>query len=398
MSVYLDHNATSPARPEAITAVTQAMQTVGNASAQHSHGRAANRLVSDAREAVGMALGLCAQDIIFNGGGSEGDNTAIHCAVSAGCKRLLVSSMDHPATILAAEQSGAATEVIPADGQGRTDMGWLKACLDSWDPRDGRPFVSLVAANSETGVVQDVETATDLTHDAGGLIHVDAVQALGKLPMNFLPDYLAVSAHKIGGPQGVGALYVAADAPYDSLISGGGQERRRRAGTHNVAGIAGFGAAVEALTDMNHTQAMRDALEAGLKAMEPSLTIFGEQAERLPNTSFFAVPDQSSMTLMMALDMAGISVSTGTACSSGKTSESRAIRAMGLLDKAPKGAIRVSFGYNSAMADADAFLAAWANIRKRVHSTTLHSRVCGNPSPDLEVVGTAGDGFPHARG
>lgn len=365
MSAYLDHNATSPARPEVIKAVTDAMSTVGNASAQHSHGRAASRLVSDAREAVGMALGLCAQDIIFTGGGSESDNTAIHCAVSAGCKRLLVSAMDHPATILAAERSGVTCDVMPVDTHGRTDMAWLKDALENWDDAEGRPFISLVAANSETGVIQDVETATDLVHTAGGLIAVDAVQALGKLSMTFLPDYLMVSAHKIGGPQGVGALYVAADAPFDPLINGGGQERRRRAGTHNVAGIAGFGAAVSAMTDLQHTRALRDYIEAGLKDMEPELTIFGEGAERLPNTSFFAVPDQSSMTLMMALDMAGVSVSTGTACSSGKTGESRAIRAMGLLDKAPKGAIRVSFGYNSVMEDAELFLAAWAKIRKR---------------------------------
>lgn len=364
-SVYLDHNATSPARPEVIKAVTDAMNTVGNASAQHGHGRAASRLVSDAREAVGMALGLCAQDIIFTGGGSESDNTAIHCAVAAGCKRLLVSAMDHPATILAAERSGVACDVMPVDVHGRTDMDWLKETLENWDAADGRPFVSLVAANSETGVIQDVETAADLVHAAGGLIAVDAVQALGKLPMTFLPDYLMVSAHKVGGPQGVGALYVAADAPFDPLINGGGQERRRRAGTHNVAGIAGFGAAVKAMTDLSHTKAMRDHVETGLKAMEPELTIFGEGAERLSNTSFFAVPDQSSMTLMMALDMAGISVSIGTACSSGKTGESRAIRAMGLLDKAPKGAIRVSFGYNSVMEDAERFLAAWGKIRKK---------------------------------
>jgi len=361
---YLDHNATSPIRPEVIEASASAMAVAGNPSAQHGDGRAANNLISEARETIGLAMGVCAQDLIFNGGGTEGDNTAIHSAVKAGCKRLLISAMDHPATILTAESYDVTVEIIPADKHGVTDMAWLKNKLDNWSADEGRPFVSLVAANSETGVIQPTERAIDLVHAAGGLILIDAVQALGKLPMTFIADYISVSAHKVGGSQGVGVLYVAPDAPYTSLLQGGGQERRRRAGTMNVAGIAGFGAAVKAMSDLNHTQPLRDKLEAGLKAMEPSLTIFGEDAKRLPNTSFFAVPDASSMTTMMALDLEGVSVSTGTACSSGKVGASRAITAMGLSDKAPKGAIRVSFGYNSSMADVDHFLTAWAKVRK----------------------------------
>lgn len=362
--VYLDHNATSPARPEVIKAVTDAMSVMGNASAQHANGRAASHLVSSAREAVGLAMGVCAQDITFNGGGSEGDNTAIHSAVAHGCKRLLISAMDHPATILAAERSGVAHEIIPVDVQGRADMNWLKERLSNWNAEEGRPFVSLVAANSETGVIQDTETATDLVHEAGGLILIDAVQALGKVPMVFLPDYMVVSAHKLGGPLGIGALYCAPDAPIDPLINGGGQERSRRAGTLNVPGISGFGAACNAMTDLSHTRAIRDTIETGLKSLDPDLIILGEGADRLPNTSFFAVPDTSSMTLMMRLDLEGISVSTGTACSSGKAGESRAVRAMGLSDKVPNGAIRVSLGYNSTMTDAGAFLEAWSKIRK----------------------------------
>lgn len=361
---YLDHNATSPIRPEVIEAVAAAMAVQGNSSAQHADGRAANNLISAAREALGLAMGVCAQDIIFNGGGTEGDNTAIHSAVKAGCKCLLVSAMDHPATILAAESYDVTVEVIPANGQGQSDMAWLKARLENWGAAQGQPFVSLVAANSETGVIQDTEKAIDLVHQAGGLILIDAVQALGKLPMTYIADYISVTAHKVGGPQGVGALYVAPDAPYTPLLTGGGQERRRRASTMNVAGIAGFGAAVKAMTDLEHTRALRDALEAGLKVMEPELTIFGEGAERLPNTSFFAVPDASSMTTMMSLDLEGISVSTGTACSSGKVGASRAVTAMGLSDKAPKGAVRVSFGYTSTLVDVEHFLSVWAKIRK----------------------------------
>ena len=362
---YLDHNATSPIRPEVIEASAAAMAVAGNPSAQHGDGRAANRLISEAREAIGLSMGVCAQDLIFNGCGTEGDNTAIHSAVKAGCKRLLISAMDHPATILTANSYDVSVDIIPADENGISDMGWLKDKLDNWSAEDGRPFISLVAANSETGVIQPTEHAIDLVHNADGLILIDAVQALGKLPMTYIADYISVSAHKIGGPQGVGALYVAPETPYTSLLQGGGQERRRRAGTMNVAGIAGFGAAVSAMSNLEHTRAIRGVIETGLTAMEPELTIFGKEAERLPNTSFFAVPDASSMTTMMGLDLEGISVSTGTACSSGKVGASRAVTAMGLSEKAPKGAIRISLGYNSTMNDAEKFLDSWAKIRKR---------------------------------
>lgn len=361
--IYFDHNATSPARPEVIEAVSHAMSVIGNASAQHGHGRAARNLVSDAREALGMKLGLCAQDIIFTSGGTESDNTAVFSAVSGGCKRLLVSSLDHPATQSAAERFGSNVEFIPALASGLLDLNWLKTRLETWDESDGRPFVSMPAANSETGVIQDCERAIDLVHSAGGLILIDAVQALGKIEFMCLPDYLAVSAHKLGGPMGVGALYVAADAPYASHLTGGGQERRRRAGTLNVAGIYGFGTAVKLANSLNNIKEIRDYIEQVLKSMDPSLVIFGEDCDRLPNTSFFAVPDGSSMTLMMALDIEGISVSRGMACSSGKTDASKALTAMGRLEDAPQGAIRVSLGYNSTMDEADRFLGAWAKIR-----------------------------------
>jgi cysteine desulfurase len=376
IKLYLDHNASSPARPEVIDAMRDALLTHGNASAPHGFGRAARKLVEDGREAVALAMGVCAQDLIFTASGTESVNTAIKSAVDAGCKRLLVSSMDHPAAFLMAEAVGTKVDFIPANSNGQLDMNWLADVLANWDAADGKPFVSIVAANSETGVLQDIERATDMTQAVGGLILVDAVQALGKIPMVFMPDYLAVSAHKIGGPQGVGALYAAPDAPYTSMMIGGGQEKRRRAGTLNVAGIAGFGAAAKtisngAISDLNHVRTIRDAIESGLKAMEPGLVIFGENVERLPNTSFFAVPDTASSTLMMALDLEGISVSTGLACSSGKTGASRAVTAMGLSDKAPKGAIRISLGYTSKPEDADIFLNAWAKIRRRSKSNAL---------------------------
>ncbi|NNE58744.1 MAG: cysteine desulfurase [Hellea sp.] len=361
--IYFDHNSTSPARPEVIEAVGYAMTVIGNPSAPHAHGRAARGLISDAREALAVKLGLCAQDIIFTGSGTEGNNTAVMSAVSGGCKRLLISSLDHPASQSAAERSGATIDFIPALKSGLMDMNWLETELKNWNEADGRPFVSMPAANSETGVIQDYERAIEMTKDAGGLILIDAVQTLGKIDFMCLPDYLSVSAHKIGGPQGVGALYVSSDAPFTAYLTGGGQEQRRRAGTMNVAGIYGFGAAVKEAHSLSDINKIRDYIEVILADMEPGLTIFGKDVTRLPNTSFFALPDTSSMTLMMALDLEGISVSRGMACSSGKTGASKALTAMNCQDQAPEGAIRLSLGYNSTLEEAEIFLNSWAKIR-----------------------------------
>ncbi len=378
MALYLDHNASSPARPEVIAAMTAALTTPGNASAPHGYGRAARKLVEDGREAVALAMGVCAQDLIFTASGTEALNTVIKSVVDAGtgggCKRLFISSMDHPASILMAEASGASVEMIPVLASGLLDLNWLRVELARHDSEEyGRPFVSVAVANSETGVIQDAEALVDLVRDMNGLLLFDAVQALGKIPLNVvgLADYIAVSAHKIGGPQGVGALYISPDAPFTSLMIGGGQEKRKRAGTLNVAGIAGFGAAAALGSDLNHTQEIRGTIEAGLKSMEPALVVFGADAPRLPNTLFFAVPDAASSTLMMALDLEGVSVSTGLACSSGKVGASRAVTAMGLADKAPKGAIRISLGYTTKPEDADIFLQAWAKIRRHAVSEII---------------------------
>ncbi|MGB3457357.1 MAG: cysteine desulfurase family protein [Litorimonas sp.] len=363
MSAYLDHNATSPAPDAVIDAVADAMRVVGNASAQHAHGRAAAKLVADARDSVGMAMGQCAQDVLFTGSGTEAINTAIHSAVESGCKRLIVSSLDHPASIIAAEASAAEVVMLPATSSGQTDLDALSAELSNWDPDHGRPFLSIVAANSETGVIQDTDRAIDLVHDAGGLVLIDAVQALGKLPMLYPADYVAVSAHKIGGPQGVGALYVSPDAPFTPVLHGGGQERRRRAGTLNVPGIAGFGAASRMLGRFSDVEPLRDALQARLQEIDSSTVVFGVDEPRLANTLFFSAPGLRAMTAMMAFDLAGVSVSTGTACSSGKVGESRALRAMGRIQDAPDGAIRVSFGPGNTMTDVDKFADAYAKLR-----------------------------------
>lgn len=365
MSIYLDHNATSPAPQSVIDAVSHAMGVIGNASAQHGHGRAAASLIAEAREVVGMSMGQCAQDVIFTGSGTEAINTAIHSAVASGCKHLLISSLDHPASIMAAEASGVRVTLLPATSSGQTDMGALATILADWDDTEGRPFLSMVAANSETGVIQDTDRAIDLINDAGGLVLIDAVQAMGKLPMAYPADYVAVAAHKIGGPQGVGALYVSPDAPFTSLLHGGGHERRRRAGTLNTAGIAGFGAAAADMdVRLSGTVVLRDALEAALLEIDPNTVIFGAEKARLPNTLFISAPGLRAMTAMMNFDLAGISVSTGTACSSGKVGESRALRAMGRIKDAPDGAIRISFGPGNTMNDVQAVAKVWATLRK----------------------------------
>lgn len=366
MSLYLDHNATTPLRSQARDAMLAALELTGNASAQHSAGRAVRNIVSNAREAVGMAMGVCSQDVVFTGCGTEAVNQAVFSAWTAGARNMLFSAADHPASFKAAEIWGCPHEIIPVTSQGVTDLDWLAARISTWDAdKDGRLFVSVAAANSETGVIQPLEPIADMVRAASGLLLVDAVQALGKMTLPAIgADYIAVSAHKIGGPQGVGALYMAPDAPSQALLCGGGQERRKRSGTHNVAGIAGFGAAAQACQEgMKPIAALRDQIEAGLTVMESEVTIFGAQAERLPNTSFFAVKDKASTSLMMALDLAGICVSTGTACSSGKVGESRAVTAMGRQADAPKGALRISLGYTSTVDEADKFLNAWAKIR-----------------------------------
>ena len=361
--LYFDNNATHPLLPETKAAMIAAMDIEGNTSAQHGNGRSARKIVEDAREAVGLAMGVCAQDIIFTGCGTEAINQAVFSAWTAGCKKLLFSEADHVASFKAAEIWGCPHEFMPVTSTGEIDLDWLKTRFENWDEEDGRIFVATTAVNSETGVIQPIEATSDLVSEHGGLLSVDAVQALGKIPMTYQPDYLSVSAHKIGGPQGVGALYVNPDAPISSLLCGAGQERRKRAGTHNVVGLAGFGAAAKAIKDTSHLAELRDHMEAKLSEMESEITFFGKGSPRIPNTSFFAVPDQSAMTLMMQLDLEGISVSTGTACSSGKTGENRMLRAMGVTGKAPKGAIRVSMGKTTTMEDVNRFIQTWVKIR-----------------------------------
>jgi cysteine desulfurase len=371
-AVYLDYNATAPIRPEAAEAVARALAIGGNPSSIHAAGRAARAAIEQARESVAALAGVRPQDVAFTSGGSEANTLAIESAIRAGSKRLIVGATEHPSVIETAEASGLPIELWPVDKRGVADLDWLSDRLKAWDSADGRPFVALMAANNETGVIQPVAEAAALAHEAGGWLHVDAVQAAGKIDITGLPaDTVAISAHKLGGPQGAGALIVSCDAPISKSSFGGGQERGRRGGTENVSGIAGLGAAA-ALPGLDARQAAawRDAAADRLKH-EAGIAVIGEGAALLPNTLCLAAPGFASDLQVMALDLAGVMVSAGSACSSGKVKASHAVTAMGLHELAPY-ALRVSCGWASTAADWDQFAEAWleAHVRHKARAAS----------------------------
>lgn len=359
---YLDYNATAPLRPAVLARMVEVLQLGGNASSVHGAGRRARRIVEEARAALAHALGCAADGVVFTGSGSEANNLAI-----AGCgrRRVVISAVEHDSVRQAAD--GAAT--VPVDGNGIIDLGALDRLLAAGtEPA----LVSVMLANNETGALQPVAEASAIARRHGALVHCDAVQALGKVEVGLDAlgvDYLSVSAHKIGGPQGVGALAVRPGTPLRALIRGGGQERGRRAGTENVAAIAGFGVAVrEATSHMNEWKAvrvLRDAAESRLKALAPEAAIMSAGAERLPNTLCIALPGVEAQTQLMALDLAGIAVSAGSACSSGKVHASHVLEAMGVTPALARSAIRVSLGWQSTMQDVDRLVAAWGALRAR---------------------------------
>jgi len=362
--VYLDHNATTPVRPEAAEAVARALSTVGNPSSVHAFGRAARRLLEEAREAVAALAGAPAADVVFTGGGTEANNLAL-----AGCGRpqAVISAVEHDSVFGAAQ----AAAVAPVDADGVVDLDRLEAMLAGTGER---AVLSVMLANNETGVIQPVARVAEMARRHGALVHCDAIQAAGRIPLDMEAlgvHLLTLSAHKIGGPQGIGALVVGDGVRIDPQVRGGGQERRRRAGTENLPGAAGFGAAARTAaagrSAFDILATWRDRLEAALKSVEPDLKIFGERAYRLPNTSCLATPGMSSETQVMALDLAGIAVSAGAACSSGRVGPSRVLAAMGGGDLAGA-AIRVSFGWTSRETDVERFVAAWTALRDRIRS------------------------------
>ncbi|WP_417470108.1 cysteine desulfurase family protein [Maricaulis sp.] len=381
MRLYLDHNASTAIRPEVVAAMADAMSRTANPSSVHRDGQIAARAVEDVRRLVGRLLCARAEDVIFTSGGTEATNLALHSAIDAGnARRLIVSALEHEAIAATARASGLPVETLPVTRAGIADLAWLEQRLAGWDAdRDGHPVLALMLANNEIGTIQPVAEAAALIHAHDGLMIVDAIQAVGKIPVDFAAlgaDYMAISAHKFGGPQGSGALIAACNAPLSRHHHGGGQEKGRRGGTLNVAGITGLGRALElAVADLDEFAGLatwRDALAARLKAAAPEIEIMGEGAPRLPNTLAIAHPSWKGETQVMAMDLANISISAGSACSSGKARGSKAGLALGLEAGLAEGLVRISFGWTSNESDIDAFARAW---------TAAHARI----APKLDV-------------
>jgi cysteine desulfurase len=362
---YLDYNATAVVRPEARAAIAHALEHVGNPSSVHAAGRAARALVEHAREQVAALIAAPASTVVFTSGGTEANALAVESAVLAGSRRLIVSVLEHESIQETARVQGVPVEVLPVDTDGVADVAWLAARLAAWDPADGKPFVALMLANNETGVIQPVAEVSELVRGADGWLHVDAIQAVGKIAVDSRAlgaDTLSVSAHKIGGPQGVGALTFGPRATLSRRQHGGGQERGRRGGTENVPGISGFGAAAAVVDELHRQAAWRDAAGERLKA-EGSV-VMGEAAPRLPNTLCIASPGYASDLQVMGLDLAGVMVSAGSACSSGKVKASAILTAMSQGELAGC-AIRVSGGWATTEADWQMFVEAWLKAHAR---------------------------------
>jgi cysteine desulfurase len=375
--VYLDYNATAPLRAEAREAALAAMETTGNPSSVHAEGRAARRIVEDARNQVARLAGISSRCVTFVSGGTEAANAALNPLFGGGpnaapLERLIVSAGEHPC-VLSGHRFPAA-EVAPLRPDGRVDLDWLDAACR----RPGRALVALQGANNETGVIQPVAEAAALVHAAGGFLFCDAVQMAGRMASDVAtlgPDALMLSAHKMGGLKGAGALVMSREglslgAPF---MRGGGQERGARAGTESVAAIAAFGAAArESLAELDSEPArltgLRDRLALAVRSVAADAAIFGETAPRLPNTVCFAVPGVEAATLMIALDLAGVAVSSGSACSSGKVTPSHVLAAMGVTPELARGAIRLSLGFASSEADVDRFAHAFAGVIARMRA------------------------------
>ncbi len=373
MRHYLDHNATTPVRPEVIEAVATAMTVVGNSSSVHAEGRAARALVEAGREKLRTLINAPVNGVILTGGGTEAIHYALNGTIRTGAvKRIFVSAIEHAAVPANASETGVPVETIPATRAGCADLDWLRDRVKTCDAkREGGFLVCIMLANNETGVLQPVREAADIAHDKGGLLFVDAAQAVGKIPVNFVmsgADLMAVTAHKFGGPIGVGALIAGPNLPLHPVMRGGGHEENRRAGTHNVPAIAGLGAACEAapstIAKGPMIAALRDRMQDAAEAA--GAVIWGKDAARLPGTLSLSAAGFNSPTQLMAMDLAGIAISSGSACSSGKTKPSHVLSAMGADEMLAACGIRVSLGWNSTDADADAFVREWPAAYARV--------------------------------
>jgi len=368
--VYLDWNATTPLRDEARRAMVDALDLPGNASSVHAEGREARKWIERARAAVANAVGALPRNVVFTSGGTEANALALTPGVrrdgAQPVERLVVSAIEHASVLAGGRFPQAIVASANVTRDGVVDLGHLRELLRDLPPA----LVSIMLANNETGAIQPVTEAAEIVHAAGGLLHVDAVQAFGKIQFEMSglgADLLTVSAHKIGGPKGVGALVLSEGLTgLEPLLRGGGQELSRRAGTENVAGIAGFGAAATAAmaglpAEAERVLGLRERLEKGLR-LTPGGILFSDSARRLPNTTLFTVPGLRAETAVIGFDLAGIAVSSGSACSSGKVQPSHVLEAMGFDRDIGQGAVRLSMGWSTQDADVDRCLEAWRKL------------------------------------
>ncbi|MGI6853348.1 cysteine desulfurase family protein [Mesorhizobium sp. 1B3] len=373
---YLDFNASAPLTADARAAVADALSMPANPSSVHSEGRAARRLIEEARREVAALVAAKPEHVFLTSGATEAATTLLSPDWQMGrgalrMARLYVSAADHPCILGGGRFAPDQVEVIGVDRQGVVDLGALRTALGHHERSAGLPLVAIHAANNETGVIQPVAEVSKVVREAGGVLVLDAVQAAGRIPLDITRtcgDYLIVSSHKIGGPKGAGAIVAAADLMMPKpLITGGGQEKGHRAGTENLAAIAGFGAAArearEGLGRMGEVRALRDEIEAFLAASDPGIEIFGSGAERLPNTTFFSIPGLKAETVQIAFDLAGVALSAGSACSSGKVGASHVLKAMGRGDQA--GALRLSIGLSTTREEIALFKSALDGILAR---------------------------------
>ena len=366
VNTYLDYNATAPVWPQVIQGVGEAMRTLGNPSSVHAFGREARSLVEGARDNIASLINAKPSQIIFTSGGTEANNLALNQRNS---EPIIVSSIEHDSVLKAPTNK----KIIDVDSEGVIRLEHLNSLLVESAEES---LVSIMLANNEIGTIQPIKEVAKMAQRHGLSVHCDVIQALGKIDVDWQElgvDLMSLSAHKIGGPQGVGALVVEEGLEFSSLLKGGGQERYRRAGTENVPGIVGFGIAADLVREnrikMNNTAKLREKLENGLRSIVPDLKFYGSQADRLPNTSCFSMRDVEAEVQLVAFDLDGVMVSSGSACSSGKVTISHVLSAMGVPDGEASTAIRVSFGWQNNLRDVEEFLATWQklyfNTRKR---------------------------------
>ena len=369
--IYLDYNASAPLLPEAWEAMAQILQpeTAYNASSTHHFGRIGQKAINDARLKVANLVGATPNQVIFNSGATEGNNTILnHFSKSYPDDTILISAIEHPSISYALNHLNN-VKTIPVDKHGVIRVDALEELLQN----NKVSLVSCMFANNETGAIQNVSDISEIAHKHGSLFHCDAAQAAGRIPIDIKDksiDFLTISSHKIGGPQGVGALIIGICGQSPALIFGGGQEKYLRAGTQNVAGITAFGAASEYTlkntSKYKKLEQLRDKLEHKLKEISHDIIIHSEEAQRLPNTSLFSAKGINAQSALMALDLEGIAASGGSACSSGSINPSDTLKAMGLNEEIASSALRVSMGWATKDSDLDAFLCAWEKLYSRI--------------------------------